>query len=687
MSKKHRGHGRTFNNSLTELVSIVGAMSGGARLSTYNTIAYSANTALITTQHIMLAYLYVNNGIFQAAVQCPIQDALSKGIIIKSDDLDNEDVDKILEYMEYNGLWQTIIDFETWRNVYGGAGLIINTPSEPSTPLRQLKKDQPFELYDADRWQMTQSQATQNAIGFYEQDPNELKEFNINGVKIHHSRVIIGKGKRVPWLLRSQMQGWGMSEAERMIRDLNNYLKTQNVLYEILDESKIDVYHVKGLFDAMKTGQVDKVAMRVQRANELKNYLNALVLDLEEKFESKSQTFSGLADVMNENRIGIAAALRRPMTKIFGIPHPGFSDGNSELENYYQLVESEERAFLKPVVRKVIDLVCGHLFGYVPNYKLEFPPLRQMSEKDQEEIKNHKLDRIIKMRDAQMITLEEAVEIAKKDELLDIDTAVERGVLPSADEPPEASTGKGVQVERANSKSVKKNFLNFIRVFRNNVTDANGAVHDGDGKFTGNSGSGKSKTDAPKFDVKKSDLAKIKPANLNGNELESFAGNTLQEKAVDYYKRKLQKTTVKNPVLGEVGFSRKGANKLEGTLVSDERAKMVPAIPDILKSNIIKTETPDHDHQKDGIVKFHYVYGKVNMDGKEHLVAVNVFEDKFGHKFYNLNDEAEKYINILENNKKIPLGTPVRDRSGSKRDTQILPHNWGNINLYIVEIP
>ncbi|GBR73955.1 putative phage portal protein [Candidatus Termititenax aidoneus] len=482
MSKKHRGHGRTFNNSLTELVSIVGAMSG-ARLSSYNTIAYSANTALITTQHIMLAYLYVNNGIFQAAVQCPIQDALSKGIIIKSDELDDNDIDQILEYMDYNGLWQTIIDFETWRNVYGGAALIINTPAEPSTRLQQLKKGQSFELYDADRWQMTQSQATQNAVGFYEQDPNELKEFNVGGVRIHHSRVIIGKGKRVPWLLRSQMQGWGMSEAERMIRDLNNYLKTQNVLYEILDESKIDVYHVKGLFDAMKTGQVDKVAVRVQRANELKNYLNALVLDLEEKFETKSQTFAGLAEVMNENRIGIAAALRRPMTKLFGLSPSGFSNGDSDLDTYYQLVESDERAFLKPVIRKVVDLVCGYLFGYVPNYKLEFPPLKQMSEKDQEEIKNHKLDRIIKMLDAQLLNPTEAVEVAKKENLLDIETAIERGILPSGDEPPEANTDKVVQIERTNSLKKNDNRIKIIRAFRNDAEFESKHPRQSDGKF------------------------------------------------------------------------------------------------------------------------------------------------------------------------------------------------------------
>jgi phage-related protein (TIGR01555 family) len=687
MAKKHRGHGRAFNNSLTELVSLVGAMSGGARLSNYGTIAYSANDNLITLNHILLTYLYVNNGIFQAAVQCPIQDALSKGIIIKSDELDDDDIDKILEYMEYNRLWQVIMDFETWRNVYGGAGLVINTTADPKTKLTGIRKGEPFEIYDADRWQLTQSMATINPLGFYEQDPDELKQFNLNGVTVDHSRVLIGKGKRVPWLLRGRLQGWGMSEAERMIRDLNNYLKTQNVLYEILDESKVDVYHIKGLFDAMKAGQVDKVAVRVQRANELKNYLHALVLDLDEKFESKSQTFSGLAEVMNENRIGIAAALRRPMTKLFGLSPTGFNNGDSDLDTYYQLVESEERTPLKPVIRKIIDLVCQHLFGYLPSYKISFPPLKQMSEKDQEEIKNHKLDRIIKMLDAQLLNHAEAIEVAKKDELLDIETAIERGVLPSTDSASEENADKVVQTERANNVKKNSNLIRIIRAKHNDAEFESKHPRKADGKF--GTGGGVSKTEQsvkPKFDVKKSDFAKVEPADLDGNELNSFSGETLQEKALNYYKQKLQKTTVENPILGEIIFSRKGGNKLDATLVSDDRAKMVPAIPTILKSNIVKTETPTREHQKDGIVKFHYVYGKVNLDGKEHIAAVNVLEDKFGRKFYNLNDEAGKYLNILENNK-IPLGTPIRDRSGSKRDTTILPRKCGNINLYIVKNP
>ena len=439
MSKKnHRGQGREFMNSLSELVTMV-KLANTSPLSGYGTISYSTSQTLITLNHVLIAYLFAGNGIFQAAIQAPVQDALSKGVTIKSDELDDDDINAIIDFMDEKRLWDPITNYEYWRLCFGGAGLIINTGQDPSTPFRRLRQGEPFELYDADRWQLTQTAATQNGLGFYEQDPDELEFFNLNAVQIHRSRVLIGKGRRAPWMIRQQLQGWGMSEAERMVRDLNNYLKTQNVLYEILDETKIDIYHIKDLAQGLISGRTQKIFERIQLANQLKNYLNALVLDGEEEYESRTMTFHGLAEVMNENRIGIAAALRRPMTKLFGLSPAGFSNGDADLDSYYQLVESEERAPLKPVVRKVVELTCQHLFGFVPKFQIEFPPLKQLSELDQETIKTQKTERVTRLYESGLLQAQEAVQVLKKEGVIDIETAIERGAVPP--EPPPGSPG------------------------------------------------------------------------------------------------------------------------------------------------------------------------------------------------------------------------------------------------------
>ena len=494
MSKKtHRGQGREFMNSLSELVTMV-KLASTSPLSEYGTISYSTSQTLITLNHVLIAYLFAGNGIFQAAIQAPVQDALSKGVIIKCDELDDDDINAVLDYIDEHRHWDSITNYEYWRLCFGGSGLIINTVQDPSTPFRRLRQGEPFELYDADRWQLTQTAATQSGLGFYEQDPDELEFFNLNGVRIHRSRVLIGKGKRAPWMIRQQLQGWGMSEAERMVRDLNNYLKTQNVLYEILDETKIDIYHIKDLAAGLISGRTGKIFERIQLANQLKNYLNALVLDAEETYESRTMTFHGLAEVMNENRIGIAAALRRPMTKLFGLSPAGFSNGDADLDSYYQLVDSEERAPLKPVVKKVIELTCQHLFGFVPKFQIEFPPLKQISEVDQETIKTQKTERVTRLYESGLLQAQEAMEVLKKEGVIDIETAIERGAVPP--EPPNGGPGAppggvenqgGTVTVKKNSERLnagRQNRIYKIRQFVNSDFKEDDHKRDSGGKFT-----------------------------------------------------------------------------------------------------------------------------------------------------------------------------------------------------------
>ena len=685
--KHHRGQGELFNSAGRDMVQLVAAASSmTAPLSGHGTIMYSANQYLITLNYITLAYLYANNGLFAKAIDLPINDALSKGIEIKSSELDNDDIDTILEYMDDKKLWDTIESFEAWRNLFGGAGLVINTNQDPAEKFSGIQQGEPFELYDADRWQLVMSDLMVSNMNQYDYNPDFIPAFNINGVKIDRSRVLIGKGRRAPWHIRNRLQGWGMSKAEKMIRDLNLYLKTQNVLFEILDESKIDVYHIQGLATKLLSNQGRQVAQRIQTANQLKNIVNALVLDSNEQFESKTHSFSGLAEVMNENRIGIASALGVPMTKLFGLSPSGFSTGDSDLDSYYQTVESDERRQLKPVLKQVIDLVCQHLFGYVPRFKITFPPLKQLSEKEQEEIKNLKTDRILKLYEQRLLTPKETIQMAKKEQLLDIETAIERDVLPSGDQPDQTGTDRVIQIEHTNSAPVKKNGRTLKLVCElQNTTDANGAEHDpGNGQFTGDGGGSGQSAVREKVKVKKSDIEKLTPSKISGNELNKYSGNTLREKAVDYYKKELQGKPIKNPKLGEIEFTGWGRDKFHWSATTENRAKAITALPDIVKSEVVK-EIPMYKERNDGIVKFYRTYQPIELSGKKYIASALIGEDKQGRKFYNLNEDSGNYIELENSNEKGSGGNPRLTAEPPKPDTEILPQTSGNINLSIEE--
>jgi len=455
-------------NSGAELVGLLAASSvtGGSSLSGYGTTAFSNNYSLITLNRIVLTYLYSGNGLFQTAVQLPIQDALARRIVIESAQMSPEDVDQILDWLEDHDSWQHLEDAKSWERVYGGGGLAINTDQDPEKPLNLRRmKGAPIEFYDFDRWQVSaKSSNFDEFLGYDDMTKADLLYYQ--GQPIHTSRIIFMTGKRAPSYIRRQLRGWGMSEGERMLRDLNNYLKTQDVLYEILDESKIDIYKIKGLANKLLTaGGTNAIAARIKAANEVKSYINALVLDAEEEYEQKTLTFAGLADVMRENRIGIASALRIPMTKLFGTSASGLNaTGEGDADNYNEMVQSEIQAKMRPQIKQMIELACANLWGYVPEFRFKFPPLKALPALEAEQIKASEINRICMLYDRGLITDGQAIgdELAKGETIsADLAAKFQARPLPpgGAQSVDPVKENKGIEVFKA-ARDAVKNALN-----------------------------------------------------------------------------------------------------------------------------------------------------------------------------------------------------------------------------------
>ena len=135
---------------------------------------------------------------------------------------------------------------------------------------------------------------------------------------------------------------------------------------------------------------------RVRISNTLKSYLNALVLDVTDKYEQKQLSFNGLSDILNQIRQGVAADLKMPMTKLFGVSAAGFNSGEDDIENYNAMIESEIRSKVKYIVVQVLEICCQKLFGFVPkNMNITFKSLRILSAEQEENMKNSQFNRLI----------------------------------------------------------------------------------------------------------------------------------------------------------------------------------------------------------------------------------------------------------------------------------------------------
>ncbi len=411
--------GPEVTNNLSGLVS--GLAFAQDNLTSFLPMIQANIYAPLSINYNILTYMYKTHGILQTAVDMPVEDAFREELDFSSKQLDASDLQLLQEWLEEHA-WEKFKDTRVWARLYGGAGMICNLPSDPERPfnLKEIKPGVPLEFYDASRWELG---APNKNSGYYE----------FYGNKIDASRVITMSGKRAPWTVRAQLQGWGMSVVERMVEDFNLFLRTRNVLYEILDEAKLDVFKLEGL-RAQLASEAGTAAtqQRIQRMNELKNFQRALVLDKEDEYEQKQLTFAGIAEVMKENRIGVASALRMPLSKIFGTTAGGGSMANSaqdDLENYNAMVESEERKPARPHIRKILDIAQLAVFGKVYDLTFKYKPLRVVDAKTQEEINASKQRRIEELYDRALMDSHEVGQEIRKQNLISVETQAEQGKL------------------------------------------------------------------------------------------------------------------------------------------------------------------------------------------------------------------------------------------------------------------
>jgi len=441
---------QTRVNSLSDLVE--GTTGGLGSPYDTQTIAQPYTLALgnayvpLSLNRILLSYSYMTQGLVQTLVGQPVEDAFRGGFDIVTKELNAEQIVQLQTALKrnrrrdrsnkfnrklnpasavnlgYSDL-RVAMDVLKWSRLYGGAGLIVNTDQDFRTPLNveKIKADSPLEFIAADRWELILTQSNIYA--------DSVTPFNYYGFPLNSTRVVKVLGVEAPSYIRLRLQGWGMSEIERCIRAINSFIKFETLVFELLDEAKIDVFSIMGFNDSLLTDEgTSNTQRRVALANRMKNFQNALVMDKEDGYQQKQLSWSGLAEMWNEIRLNLSADLKIPMNKLFGQSATGFGGGQDAIENYNSVVETV-RANAEPVVSEMADLRCQQLFGFIPeDMVLVWKPLKLLDGVQEEEVKDKKQKRIMDLFAQRLVTGREASSMLKTEKLLSMETEVSTGV-------------------------------------------------------------------------------------------------------------------------------------------------------------------------------------------------------------------------------------------------------------------
>lgn len=384
-----------------------------------NNLRYSA----LTLNRTLLTEMIQEHSILRRFIRQPIEDAYRNGIKIRCDELSQEDHAALEQAMLERNDMQTLMEARMWADIFGGGGILVNAGQKFDEELKfeHIRQGGPLDFYPVDRWEL--STTIQGNVLDQSQDYLGDVPYLYYGHRIHKSCVLKMIGLKAPSLLRGQFSGWGVSKLEGIVRSWNQYLKNQEVMYELTDEMKVDVFRMEGFNETLASADgAQKAAQRVQLAAELKNYKSALVMDKDDEYEQKNLSLSGMAEALSENRLQIAADLGLPMTKLFGMSSAGFNSGDDDLETYNAKVESEVRAKDRDVLLFMVKARCQQLFGFVPeSIQVEFHSLRILNAEQEEQIKNQKLDRIIRLSESRLIPSDKAIELINAEKIFALD--------------------------------------------------------------------------------------------------------------------------------------------------------------------------------------------------------------------------------------------------------------------------
>ena len=238
-------------------------------------------------------------------------------------------------------------------------------------------------------------------------------------VKIHYSRVVRFTGNTLPfWEEIAEMQ-WGASVIESIFDELR---KRDNVSWNIAQltfMANIRVLKMQDLGQLLAATDNESQAellRTLEAQNMLLNNMGMQVMDAADGLETHQYTFGGLADCYQQFIMDISGAAEIPVTRLFGRSPSGLNaTGESDLQNYYDMIAEKQESYLRPILNKVLPPFIISTLGSLPNdFDFEFDPVAEPSDKERADLAKCGTDNVVAAYNAGLISQRTALKELKQ---------------------------------------------------------------------------------------------------------------------------------------------------------------------------------------------------------------------------------------------------------------------------------
>ena len=336
-----------------------------------------------------LTQLCLGDGLANRIVEAIPQDATREGIWIE-DEKTRKIIDREFERLGMEEAFFTALKFQ---RQYRGSLLIIGamdgrTVDQPlnEKAIRTIEFLKPIDAtcidlqdseWDMDPMSPTFGKIIEYSVQYYVKDQYVR-------YKIHYTRVLEFKNDPCPTSLFAGLEQthryWGLSSLQAIYNSLAALGSiTQSTVNIILDFVS-GTYKFKNLAALIAGGGEASLQKRMNAIQLSTSVLNARIIDSEEEFSKETVAINGLEALIDRFMLMLSGSTGIPVTRLFGRAPAGLNaTGDSDYNNYIDIVQSFQKNRLKPQLRRLVTLLC-YANKLNPDVEFEFNSLYQMSE-------------------------------------------------------------------------------------------------------------------------------------------------------------------------------------------------------------------------------------------------------------------------------------------------------------------
>ena len=133
---------------------------------------------------------------------------------------------------------------------------------------------------------------------------------------------------------------------------------------------------------------VEELYRTIEGMNAIMNNNALQIIGSNDAYESHQFAFGGLGEIYDRFMMDVSGACGIPVTKLFGRSPAGMNaTGESDMQNYYDLIEKEQETRLRPVLDKLLPIIFTSELGSVPNdLDFNFNPVRRANEAEKQDL-------------------------------------------------------------------------------------------------------------------------------------------------------------------------------------------------------------------------------------------------------------------------------------------------------------